>query len=139
MASFKSLRLAGALLLPAAVVTAALAAACSNDSNPQPGVPVYSTDSGSDTSVATKDAGGGGDDGGDGGGPASEASTQDGPSFDAQPDVDAAACTSDSGCWSCTPTTTPQFLNQCTGSTCSPFANATRLPNYDGGALPPLP
>jgi hypothetical protein len=50
---------------------------------------------------------------------------------------DAVACTTDAGCWSCLPTTTPEFLNQCTTSQCSPFANAQRLPDYDG-SLPPL-
>lgn len=137
MASLTSLRLAGALFAPLTIATAALAASCSNNDNPQPQTPVYTTDSGADTSVQP-DTGPGGDDGG----PTSEASADgpsDAPSNDAQPDVDAAACTTDAGCWSCPPTTPPQFLNQCTSSTCSPFANATRVPGYDGGALPPLP
>jgi hypothetical protein len=46
-------------------------------------------------------------------------------------------CETDAGCWSCLPTTGPQFLNQCTASQCSPFDNFQRLPNYDG-SLPPL-
>ncbi len=51
--------------------------------------------------------------------------------------VDAAVCqTTDGGCYKCTPTTTPEFLNQCTASTCAPFDNATRLPAYDGGLAP---
>jgi hypothetical protein len=51
--------------------------------------------------------------------------------------VDAAVCATDGGCYKCTPTTNAEFLNQCTTSTCAPFNNAQRLPNYDGG-LPPL-
>jgi hypothetical protein len=139
MASRESLRLAGALLLPLTLTTAALAASCSNSDNPQPQVPVYTTDSGADTSVQS-DTGSGGDTGpsGDDGGPTPDASA-DAPSHDVQLDVDAAACTTDAGCWSCPPTTEGQFLNQCTSSTCSPFANTTRVPGYDGGALPPLP
>jgi len=50
--------------------------------------------------------------------------------------VDAAVCATDGGCYKCTPTTTPEFLNQCTSSTCAPFDNATRLPAYDGGLAP---
>jgi hypothetical protein len=135
MAAITSLRLAGALLLPLTLATTALAASCSsNESNPQPQVPVYTTDSGgSDTGNVGQDTGTGGDGGGTTDAPG------DGPSLDALPDVDAAACTTDAGCWSCTPATASQFLNQCTSATCAPFANATRVPGYDGGALPPLP
>jgi hypothetical protein len=31
-----------------------------------------------------------------------------------------------------------QFLNKCTGSNCFPFNNTVRVPNWNGGALPPL-
>ena len=43
-------------------------------------------------------------------------------------------------CYACTPTTTQEIENACTGSTCVPFDDATRLTNLtaDGG-LPPLP
>jgi hypothetical protein len=51
--------------------------------------------------------------------------------------TDASVCTTDAGCWSCTPQIPSEFLNQCTASQCTPFVNAQRLPNYDGG-LPPL-
>jgi hypothetical protein len=51
--------------------------------------------------------------------------------------VDAAVCSTDGGCYKCTPTTNEEFLNQCTASSCAPFNNGQRLPNYDGG-LPPL-
>jgi hypothetical protein len=51
--------------------------------------------------------------------------------------VDASVCGADGGCYKCTPTTNVEFLNQCTASSCTPFDNAARLPNYDGG-LPPL-
>ena len=60
---------------------------------------------------------------------------------DAQTDVptDTTGCTGDGGCWACAPTTDLQYLNHCTGSSCSHFDNtrATRL-QPDGG-LPPLP
>lgn len=51
----------------------------------------------------------------------------------------APSCVSDGGC-SCSPTTSDEFINRCTGSTCSPFNNAARLPRLlpDGGR-PPLP
>jgi hypothetical protein len=134
MTPITSLRVAGAILLPLAAVTA-LVASCSNNDNPQPQVPIYTTDSGGavDTGGAPPDAGAGND------GESSEGSSQDAPVVDAAIDVDAAACTTDAGCWSCTPSTASQFLNQCTTSTCSPFANGTRIPGYDGGALPSLP
>jgi hypothetical protein len=148
MATPKTLRIAGALLLPIAITTTALAVSCSSgNSNPQPQVPVYTTDSGSDGGSAVQPEAGGGTEtgsgadtggGGEGGGGTPDASN-DGPTFDALPDVDAAACTSDAGCWSCPPSSTSQFLNQCTNSTCSPFDNGSRVPSYDGGALPPLP
>lgn len=117
-----------AVLVPAVLGAAAVVAACSsnNSSNPQP--PVYSVEGG-----AGQDAS------------ADVQQQQDGSSQDAgsegqaeaAPPEDAAACTADSGCWSCTPQTPAEFLNQCTSSQCSPFVNAQRLPDYDG-SLPPL-
>lgn len=54
--------------------------------------------------------------------------------------VDAGSCVGDGGCFACAPTTSVQFLNRCTSSSCTRFDNATRLTrlNADGG-LPPLP
>jgi hypothetical protein len=117
------------LLLPAA----GLVAACSsNNSNPQPVTPVYGLEGGAD--VTTNDAPNGTD-------AAQESSVADAPAEaeagEAAPPEDAAACTTDAGCWTCTPQTTPEFLNQCTTSQCSPFVNLQRLPDYDG-SLPPL-
>jgi hypothetical protein len=121
-----------ALLLPGVLV----AAACSsNNSNPQP-TPVYQvgneggTDASADVTTPPGDSSAGGD---------SQQGEPDGELQDGElvPDQDAAACTTDAGCWSCVPTNTNQFLNQCTTSQCSPFNNALRLPDYDGG-LPPL-
>jgi protocatechuate 3,4-dioxygenase beta subunit len=49
-------------------------------------------------------------------------------------------CQGAGGCFSCPPTTTSQFLNQCTGAQCSGFDNATRIPSSDflpdGGLIP---
>jgi hypothetical protein len=133
--STKSRRLV-ALFLGTLAASGALVAACSNDNaNPQPTTPVYTVDdSGSPTPSA--------DAGQDAGTPAPDDAAP--PNVDAQPTqldgapvLDAASCAADGGCWSCTPETTSEFLNQCSGSQCSPFVNAQRLPNYDGG-LPPL-
>lgn len=51
-----------------------------------------------------------------------------------------ASCAGDGGCYACAPSTTAQFLNHCTGASCTPFNNTARLPRLlaDGG-LPPLP
>src|SRR6478672_9104418 len=49
------------------------------------------------------------------------------------------ACVGNAGCYACEPKKLVEFLNRCSGSQCAPFDNATRLPLYDGGALPPLP
>jgi hypothetical protein len=112
-----------ALLSPAAVV-----AACSSNSNPQPS-PVYTVgDSGVGADSAIDSGQGAPLDG------SLDADAQP-TSLDATPE-DAAACTSDAGCWTCAPATPSQFLNQCTASQCSPFVNAQRLPDYDGGLLP---
>jgi hypothetical protein len=116
---------------------AALIGACSDDnSNPTPTPPVYQVgnDSGSNP-TPTPDSGNGNpppDDSGPQGNPDAPLTQLDGALVG-----DAAVCTTDAGCWSCTPVTSGEFLNQCTASHCSPFVNALRLPNYDGG-LPPL-
>lgn len=117
------------VLVPAVLGAAAVVAACSSNdsSNPQP--PVYSVEGGAgqDASVDVQQQ-------------QPDGSSQDAGSeaqAEAAPPEDAAACTADSGCWSCTPQTPTEFLNQCTSSQCSPFVNAQRLPDYDG-SLPPL-
>jgi hypothetical protein len=121
-------------LVAALLVAGGLVAACSsNNTNPQP-APVYQVgnDSGTDGTTPSGDSAPGPD------APQTEpdGGLQDGQVLPDAPE-DAVACTTDAGCWSCLPTTTPQFLNQCTASQCSPFANAQRLPDYDG-SLPPL-
>ncbi len=125
----RNLRLLAALTF-ASVLAGTLVVACgSDDSNPSPTTPVYTVDGsttpGTDSSVTPQP------DGGDG-----STTADSGPIADTGPlaDVDAAGCTQDSGCWSCTPGTEPEFLNQCTASHCTPFDNA-RVPNYDGGTL----
>jgi hypothetical protein len=120
------------------LVAGALLAACSSSSNPQPNN-VYQVgsdagDSGVDGTTPQPEAGTGADvqqqpDGGQ-----EDGDLQDG---ELLPDQDAQSCTTDAGCWSCIPTTEPEFLNQCTTSQCSPFVNTQRLPDYDG-SLPPL-
>jgi hypothetical protein len=43
-------------------------------------------------------------------------------------------------CFSCAPSSTPEFENACTGAACAPFDNATRLTRLNAdGSLPPLP
>jgi hypothetical protein len=134
MATTTTFRRWGIVLLSGLFSAGASVAACNNsNSNPQP-TPVFQVDSGIDSSVDT-------------GTPAADSAPgadatetgQDGGLEDGEllPDQSAEACTSDAGCWSCIPTSPPQFLNQCTASQCSPFANAQRLPDYDG-SLPPL-
>jgi len=47
-------------------------------------------------------------------------------------------CAGDGGCYACPPTTTEQYLNQCSAFGCSHFDNA-RLPYYvPGQPLPPV-
>lgn len=79
--------------------------------------------------------------------PATDAPATDAPSADVPADVPAAdvpgdggSCVGDGGCYACAPSSTAQFLNRCTGASCSPFNNSARLPllRADGG-LPPLP
>jgi hypothetical protein len=147
MATITNSRRLAAILVLAVLLPATVIAACSNDnSNPVP--PVYNV--GDSAPPPTADSGQGSDAGqsGDSGqGPTPDATpSTDGPAPipDAQPTqkdgapvTDASVCTTDAGCWACTPITPPEFLNQCTGSQCSPFDNYQRLPSYDGG-LPPL-
>jgi hypothetical protein len=133
MASSSKLRRLGAVLVLAMLVPTALVAACSSSNdNPQPAAPVYSL---GDTGAPAPGA-----DSGTGVVQADDASSHaDAPltQLDGALVQDAASCTTDAGCWSCTPITNPEFLNQCTSSQCSPFSNTTRLPDWDGG-LPPI-
>jgi hypothetical protein len=128
-----------AALLALLPVAAAFGVACSNSaSNP---VPVYNVGGDSGGGADSADARESGTPG-DSSTPSTDSSQP--PPGDAQPadaseaSVDAAGCATDAGCWSCTPSTTGEFLNQCTASQCTPFNNLQRLPDYDGGALPPL-
>jgi hypothetical protein len=128
-------------------------ACSSSNSNP---APVYNLDAGLEGGDAKKGSGPGSDASRDGKAdavtqndvtttPDSQLPTDGAPPADALIDVsivdghtvDAAVCATDGGCYKCTPTTNAEFLNQCTTSSCSPFNNIQRLPNYDGG-LPPL-
>jgi hypothetical protein len=129
MATSRTFRIAVAAVATTFLSTAALVACGSSDDNPAPGTPVFTLDGGGtptpDASVSP-DGSGGNDSGIT---PDTGIIADTGP----LPDVDAAACTRDSGCWSCTPESVPQFLNQCTGSQCTPFDNVGRVPGYDGG------
>jgi hypothetical protein len=142
MGSSVNLRTASVLAI-ALAVPVALAVACSSSSNnPAPNSTVYNTDDASDDGTApaadtgtgtTNEASTSPNDSGSTGNPT--------PVGDAGADG-AAACTSaltDAGCYTC-PSTGTQFLNQCSALNvqCSGFNNLARLPNYDGGALPPL-
>jgi hypothetical protein len=97
----------------------------------------------SDAGPISNDAGPASSDAGPISNDAGPVSSDAGPVFsDAGPvSVDAGvSCTGDGGCWSCAPVTQPEFLNQCTGSQCSGFDNASRLQGlYPDGGLPPLP
>ncbi len=150
MNTSRTLRAAGAVLAAASLLAALTFGGCSSsDSNP---VPVYhlGADGGdashkTDAPIATHD-GATHDSGRDvvTSSPDVGLPTDGAPPADALIDVfvvdghvvDAAVCQTDGGCYKCTPTTTPEFLNQCTSSTCAPFDNATRLPAYDGGLAP---
>jgi hypothetical protein len=124
----RKLRIVGAFAATSLVSTLLLLA-CGSDDNPNPGTTVFTIDASgthTDSSVApTADAA-----------PVVDSGIADtGP----LPDVDAAACTTDAGCWntssSCPPQDTTEFLNQCApGTTCTPFDN-TRIVGYDGGPL----
>jgi hypothetical protein len=142
MPAIQNLRRANALVAAAVsfVVVGAVVVACSsNDSNPTPPEMNYPVDAsntlpdvttaGDETSTTT---------------PGDEASTAD---VVEEPIPRDAACLIDrpaaqgapssSSCWNCTPGLNTDFLNHCaaTGVTCVPFDNS-RLPGYDGGALP---
>lgn len=143
MGPFKHTRLLALALVSVALVPGALVVACSSDNaNPIPPPPVYSFEGGPDTGIQ------GGDDSSS---PGEDASADAGDARAIIPE-DAAACTlahlpapgsPASGCWNaadlvnCIPQKDLEFANQCavTGVTCSPFDNS-RLPGYDGGALP---
>ncbi len=65
----------------------------------------------------------------------------DGPASSDAPncDADPLTFTDPMQCYACTPTTSAQFANACTNSTCVPFDD-TRLTNLlPDGALPPVP
>ena len=126
--------IAVALLLPAAFV-----GACSS-SNANPVPPTYNTPETGTTNQGSNDSGG--PTTGDDASSSSDTSIAvDAPLTEKDGALvpDGASCESDAGCWSCTPQTPPEFLNQCAASyvQCTPFANATRLPDYDG-SLPAL-
>ncbi len=143
MCATKKLRLAALAVLSALAAPAAFVVACSSDNNSNP-TPVTTYDANlppPDSSTGTQD---------DASAAADVAVT---PGEDAAIDVreepivleDAQACTAsraaaqgvsaDAGCWSCTPQSKPEYLNQCagTGVLCVKFDNA-RVPGYDGGA-----
>jgi hypothetical protein len=119
----------GIVLLSASLAAGAFVASACSTSNSNPTPPVYQVSEGG-ADATTPDAGPDAD---------AQPNEQDGDLQDGEllPDQNAEACTTDAGCWSCIPTTSPEFLNQCTGSQCSPFDNLQRLPDYDG-SLPPL-
>jgi hypothetical protein len=143
MGPFKNTRLLALALVSAAIVPGALVVACSsNNANPTP-PPVYLFEGGQqDTGTPGEDSSS----------PVGEDASADGGDARAIIPEDAAACTLAhlpapgspvSGCWNatdlvhCVPQLDLEFANQCagTGVTCAPFDN-TRLPGYDGGALP---
>jgi hypothetical protein len=132
-----SLVFAAATLGPALVI----AACSSNGDNPIPPTTNYQVDATStppDSSTGNQDETSTGDDGGTGADVKEEPIVRE----DAQactPSKPAAqgAPTTNASCWNCAPQLNADFLNQCaaTGVTCVPFDNS-RLPGYDGGALP---
>ncbi len=69
----------------------------------------------------------------------SSTSTSGAPSCDVDGGIDAGGCY-DTGSTTlmCVAATNSELLNQCAAG-CSPFNNAARLKNWDGGALPQLP
>jgi hypothetical protein len=129
----RTLRLLGALTFSSVLAGTFVVACGSDDSNPTPTTPVYTIDG---STGPTQDSSVPGSDGGTTGDSSTPVTDTGTPIADTGPlpDVDAAGCTQDSGCWSCTPATQPEFLNQCTSSACTPFDNR-RVPNYDGGTL----
>jgi hypothetical protein len=116
-----------ALLLFAAPLVAGLAfVACSSSSDPEPPT-TFKNDTGTSSETAV-DSG------------TSETAPEDG-AVDSFVPTDTAGCVGDGGCFACKPTSSEQFLNHCSGSSCSPFDNAVRIPaaTWDGGKLPPVP
>jgi hypothetical protein len=89
---------------------------------------------GTDTVDAASDQTSAGDDAANDTAIGTDTSTQDAPAG-----CDAAEPTTATQCFGCTPGTNPEFLNACTASACVPFDDTTRLANWDGGALPPVP
>ena len=123
------------LSLPLIFATALVFAACNTPvSTPPDSVPVQPYDAGPTNDAGPVDAG-----------PVDAGPVDAGP-VDAGPTdagADAGPCdaTGDGGCYACPPTTTSQFLNQCTGAQCSGFSNTVRIPSNDflpDGGLPPL-
>jgi hypothetical protein len=146
--SSKKARLVVFALTAGLVPPVAFMAACSssNNSNPVPPAPTYDVD-------ATANLPDGSNPQGDDASAGDDAAAADAADARVIIPEDAQACTlarlpaqgapaSDAGCWNaadpnCKAQTDPQFLNQCagTGVTCARFDNS-RLPGYDGGALP---
>jgi hypothetical protein len=147
MAAIKNNRRFSATLAAVVASTAlasAVVAACSSDNNnPAPPNQVYNVEAG--TTQPDSASSGSGDDGsttpsGDDGSAAADVKEEPVPRDAAclidQPAAQGAASTS--ACWNCAPGINSDFLNHCaaTGVVCVPFDNS-RLPGYDGGALPP--
>jgi hypothetical protein len=140
MAALKILRGTTLALVAAALLPAVLVGACSsNNDNPTPPIQTYPVDATS----TVQDTGTGNQDETSTGGDDAAADVKEEPIVR----EDAQACTASmpaaqgaptsSSCWNCAPQVNSDFLNQCaaTGVTCVPFDNS-RLPGYDGGALP---
>jgi hypothetical protein len=145
MAAIQSSRRAR-LLVAAAIasaLTGAVVVACSsNDNNPQPPNQQYDVDASNTVPDAPTSTG----DDASNPNPGDDGSTAD---VREEPVPRDAACLIDqpaaqgapanSTCYDCQPGINSDFLNHCaaTGIVCVPFDNS-RLPGYDGGALPPL-
>ncbi|HEX7666987.1 MAG TPA: hypothetical protein VF407_20800 [Polyangiaceae bacterium] len=54
------------------------------------------------------------------------------------PGGDCGVASADGPCYACDPSTDIEFLNACTDSTCVPFDDKTRIPNFDA-SLPDIP
>jgi hypothetical protein len=140
--SSQSARLTFLALPLLTAVAFAVGPACSSASNPAPpgtsSVSSTASSGATGTGGATSSTTGTGGTASGTGGATSGTGGTGGTGFDAGP-----PCVSDggdAGCYSCPPTNTNEFLNACAGSTdqCTHFDNATRLPAWDGGALPPI-
>lgn len=121
---------------------------CSNSDNDKPSNIVIAGTGGSTASAAggVENIGGestaAGGAGNDNVGGSSEAGTGGTSQALTDAGIDAATCDPTpgaNGCYPCAPKTDAEFLNHCSGSQCSPFDNAARLPLYNGGKLPTLP